>query len=193
MNWNDFLSRFDDVLEGRTTTAPYDNPAYVEYVKLNAARQKRWMKTLSLTDETKEVLRTIEEPQQWILITEDWCGDSAHNSPFIVAMAEENPLIHLDVVLRDTPPFLIDQYLTNGGRSIPKLIVREVNGKDLFSWGPRPAGCQQLMMDMKAQAVPPTDSKIELQKWYNEDKGVSVQQEISLLVQSVQKESAAKV
>ena len=189
MNWNDFLSRFDDVLEGRTTSAPYDNPAYIEYVKLNASRQKRWTKTLSLSDETNDVLRSIDGVQQWILITEDWCGDSAHNTPFIVAMAAENPLIHFDIVLRDTPPLLIDQYLTNGGRSIPKLIVRDANGKDLFTWGPRPAGCQQLMMDMKVQEIAPADAKIELQKWYNDDKGASIQQELTLLLKSVQKES----
>lgn len=189
MNWNDFLSRFDDVLEGRITSAPYDNPAYVEYVKLNASRQKRWMKTLSLTDEMKEVLHSINEPQEWILITEDWCGDSAHNAPFIVAMAAENPLIHIDVILRDTPPLIIDEYLTNGGRSIPKLVVRDTKGKDLFTWGPRPAECQQLMLNQKANKTPADEAKIELQKWYNDDKGASIQREMTQLLESVQKES----
>lgn len=188
MNWNEFLSRFDDVLEGRTTSAPYDNPSYVEYVKLNASRQKRWTKTLSLTEDTKKVLHSITEEQHWILITEDWCGDSAHNAPFIVAMAKENPLIHFEVVLRDTPPFLIDQYLTNGGRSIPKLLVRDAKGEDLFTWGPRPAACQQLMLSQKANQTPAEEAKIELQKWYNDDKGASIQQEIAQLLLALHQE-----
>jgi hypothetical protein len=36
----------------------------------------------------------------------------------------------------------MDQYLTNGGRSIPKLVAFDDDGQALFTWGPRPAALQ---------------------------------------------------
>ena len=45
--------------------------------------------------------------------------------------------------MRDNDNSEIESYLTNGSKSIPKLIIRDNDGKDLFVWGPRPFACQQ--------------------------------------------------
>jgi len=42
-----------------------------------------------------------------------------------------------------------DPHLTNGGRSIPKLIVLSDDLKALSFWGPRPTRLQQLMKQWK--------------------------------------------
>ncbi len=183
MKWNDYIKAFEAVLNGDNTASPYDKEAYLEYVKLNSSRQNRWLKKMDLDESTLSALNGITSPQTWILITEPWCGDAAHSTPFIQAMAENNPLIELDVQLRDSAPYLIDNYLTNGGKSIPKLIVRDSEDNDLFTWGPRPEECQALMLRQKESDMSEKEKKAELQMWYNKDKGKSVQREITALIE----------
>ncbi len=185
MDWNTYMGLFDDILEKRFTEAPYDKPDYFEYVQLNKARTTRWLKKNPISEETIEAIKSIDTPQKWILITEPWCGDAAHSTPIVFLLSELNPNITLQVVLRDSSDF-IDSYLTNGGKSIPKLVVRDENDNDLFNWGPRPAEGQKVVMDMKAQGQPYAEVTKVIQGWYNKDKGVSIQTELNELVVGIQ-------
>ena len=189
MKWNEFYAMYAAILDGTITKAPYDNPDYVEYVKLNHSRVNRWLKQAVLTEETLAVLSNTPK-QKWILIAEPWCGDAANNSPILHLMAEKSKNIDFDIQLRDDSN-LIDSYLTNGGKSIPKLIVRDENDNDLFTWGPRPTECQNLMLKLKESDLPAQDKKAELQKWYNADKGLSIQKEIVALMKGVKETEEA--
>lgn len=181
-----FIELFEEVLDKKMTSAPYDNPTYYEYVKLNRSRQNRWFKTMpELPEELRQIISEIRSPQHWIIITEPWCMDSANILPFLAKIARSGEHITLDIQLRDTEPFLIDRYLTNGGKSVPKLVVRDAQGEDLFTWGPRPETAQQLIFDRKNQGVSATEYKTELQQWYNADKGASVWKELGNLLQDV--------
>ncbi|MCR9173137.1 MAG: thioredoxin family protein [bacterium] len=184
MNWNTYMGLFDDILEKRNILAPYDNPDYFHYVQMNKARSDRWLKRNPLSEETINIIKSIDTPQKWILITEPWCGDAAHSTPIIYLMSELNPHISLEIVLRDSSN-LIDSYLTNGGKSIPKLVVRDENDNDLFDWGPRPAEAQKIVLDMKADNQPYAEVNKVIQNWYNKDKAVSVQEELNGLFAKV--------
>lgn len=182
MKFTDYQELFSKILKGFIREKPYDDPHYLNYVKLNLSRQNRWLKTGELAPETKSTIQSINEKQYWHLITEPWCGDASHIVPFIVMMAELNPLIELSLQLRDSEGSEIDKYLTNGGRSIPILIVRNSHNQDLFHWGPRPTTCQNLYFKLKNSNVTNKDVKIKLQQWYNENKGVDIQNEIIELI-----------
>jgi hypothetical protein len=186
MNYKDYQLLFSNILDGKITTNPYTDQHYLDYVKLNESRQNRWLKTGKLTTETQSTIQSIATEQHWLLITEPWCGDAAHSIPFIVKMAELNPLIRLTIQLRDSEQSEIDHYLTNGGKSIPILIVRDKEGKDLFFWGPRPTECQSLYLDLKTSNASFEEQKITLQQWYNENKGSDLQQEICKLLLKAQ-------
>jgi hypothetical protein len=84
--------------------------------------------------------------------------------------------------LRDEEPFLIDQYLTNGGKSIPILVIRNEHGEDIAVWGPRPTKAQELFLKLKEEGKEFADIKEEIQKWYNEDKGTEIQAELKSLL-----------
>jgi hypothetical protein len=187
MKWNDYLAAFEAILDGTNRTAPYNDEAYLEYVKLNNSRQNRWIKKMELSEETMIALKNVKIQQKWTLITEPWCGDAAHISAFINAMAEASENIEIDIQLRDSEPYLIEDYLTNGGKAIPKLVVQDTHGNDLFTWGPRPKECQNLMLSLKETDLSAQEKKAELQKWYNKDKGVSIQQEITALLKELEK------
>ncbi|MBV8251939.1 MAG: thioredoxin family protein [Chitinophaga sp.] len=178
MDIKSYEHEFFDILHDPNPAAPYDNPNYYNYTKLNWSRHQRWLKVGVLSEEIKTAVKAIQAPQQWIIITEPWCGDAAHIIPFIQMIANLNPLITTDYQLRDSAPNLIDQYLTNGTKSIPKLILRDATGKDLAVWGPRPVESQKLYNQLKKDNVDFEQQKIALQQWYNDDKGKSFQAEL---------------
>jgi|SRR5690554_1531484 len=184
--WEKYLDKFEEVLLQEKPLPPYDDPMYLDYFKLNRSRQKRWLKTAEIKPELKEVIQAIKGKQTWYLITEPWCGDAAHNVPFIYLMSKLNPNITLKIVWRDVEPFMIDDYLTNGGKSIPKLVIRNESGKDLHVWGPRPAECQVLFQELKDENADFEKQKVELQNWYNKDKGMSIQKEFLQIFESLE-------
>lgn len=183
MDWNTYLGLFNDILEKRVTEAPYDKQAYLEYVQMNQARIQRWLKKNPITDEIKSAVEAIDTPQTWVLITEPWCGDAAHSTPLIYLLSELNPNITLEIVLRDSNN-LIDSYLTNGSKSIPKLVVRDADGNDLFDWGPRPKEAQDMVMAMKGTDITTHEKHQKTQRWYNSDKGQSIQSELMKLIEN---------
>lgn len=165
--------------EGKTT-GNVQSEAFVEYTKLAISRMKRWEKRVQIDDKLIDSLQQIEKPQTWLVISEAWCGDAAHALPVLDKLAKTNPLIELRIVLRDDNEELMDAFLTNGGRSIPKLIaLSKDQQKVLFTWGPRPALAQQIVDDAKASAEGINQqSKEALQMWFNKDKGKAIQKEV---------------
>lgn len=158
------------------------DPKYAHYTKLNFQRMKRWDKTFVPDEQIIEQLKTAG-PQEWWVITEAWCGDSAQNLPVIAAMAREAG-IPLHIVLRDENPGIMDQFLTNGSKSIPILVSFDQQGQQLFRWGPRPAAAQLLMEDWKANPAGRDFEAFELEmhRWYTENKGKDTQAAILDLV-----------
>lgn len=178
MDFQQYQDHFQEILSNPNAPAPYNNIDYLDYAKLNWARQQRWLKTGVVDPVLAEAITNIAAPQQWIIITEPWCGDASHTVPFIYKLSTLSPLISTSYQLRDAEPFLIEQYLTNGGKSIPKLIIRDESGNDLVNWGPRPVACQAMYNELTAAKADFGTIKTELQKWYNADKGKSFQREL---------------
>jgi hypothetical protein len=148
---------------------------------------RRWEKTMQVLPSAEAAIRSITLPQTWLVLTEAWCGDAAHISPILHALAVLNPLITLRFLMRDENLELMDRYLTNGvSRSIPKLIgLDTLTGEELFTWGPRPAVLQSAFLQMKEEGMAFAAIKEELQRWYNKDKTISVQEELSALAAGV--------
>ncbi len=173
--------------------APYDNPAYIDYTKLNWSRMNRWLKTGQLSDELRDAVRGINSQQHWIVITEPWCGDAAHSVPFIELAARENPNISVKYELRDSEPFRINNYLTLGSKSIPKLVIQDAAGNDLGSWGPRPKDCQKVYASLLAENADFEKIKTEIQHWYNANKGEDIQNELREVIVTIKKPVETKV
>lgn len=177
----DLLQQF--AIEGKTT-GPKREEDLIYYTKLNAQRSKRIGKTTQLDELAISAISSIEKKQTWLLITESWCGDAANSVPVIAKLAELNKNIDLRIVLRDEHSELMEQFLTNDGKSIPKLIVLDGRNEVIFTWGPRPVEAQSFYMSWRnsEDKVPYKEFQVELQKWYNVDRGVSLQKELSALV-----------
>ncbi len=147
---------------------------------------KRLDKTMKLTPESVAFLANFKKPVYFLVITESWCGDAAQTMPVIHKIAQAAD-IDCKVVLRDEHLDLMDQFLTNGSRSIAKLIVVTVDKHvPLATWGPRPTQATALVANEKAtKGVLSADFKQELQNWYNQDKGKNTEADIIALLQAI--------
>ena len=178
MTFQEYLDYFEQILASPEDYEPYGDPAYLDYTKLNWSRTNRWLKRFEPTDAIKSLIASITEHQHWIVITEPWCGDAAHSVAQLYQMVKNNPNIDFEIQLRDSGPFLIEDYLTDGSKSIPKLIIRNDVGHDKVIWGPRPKKLQDLFIQMKDEEKSFEEIKEVTQKWYNEDKGEELQKEL---------------
>lgn len=169
--------------EGKTT-GHEQTEALVNYTKLNESRLHRLDKTMVVVDEVKTFLENLDKDYIWLVISESWCGDAAQILPIINKMAEVSDKIDLKIVLRDDNEDLMNLFLTNGTRSIPKLIIIDKKTNEVINdFGPRPQEAKQLILDYKAEhGVVDETAKINLQKWYLNDKGISTQKEIVALM-----------
>jgi hypothetical protein len=187
LSYPKYRDLIDKLLAEDRTTGDGHPADFVEYTKLNVHRMERLDKTVALNDDLLKTLQGLKGKQIWLVISEAWCGDAAQNLPILHLMAEQTPNIELHIVLRDENLELIDQYLTNGGRSIPKLIMLDAETlTELATWGPRPAGAQELLVAHKAN---PDESHADfvknVQLWYAKDKTLSTQHELLALLKSI--------
>ena len=168
-----FRTLMDEHASQGTSTGPKQTEALTNYTMLNQRRLKRLDKTTKLQPEDIAKIESYKGNMTWIVITESWCGDAAQTMPVMQKIAQLSDGITLKVILRDENLELIDAFLYNGGRSIPKLIaVDNTSGKVIGDWGPRPSIATQLVNDYKEEHGKLTpEFKQDLQVWYNKDKG----------------------
>ena len=157
---------------------------HVAATKINAQRMKRLDKQIILNDKIKAALK-INKQWTWVILIESWCGDGAQNLPIIAKIAELSPNIELKILLRDQNPTLMDKYLTNGSKSIPKLICYEKGTeREIGIWGPRPKAIQEMVNVFKSNN--PNISHDEFVKnlhlWYAQNKAEALQEELTQLI-----------
>lgn len=169
----------DLIAEGKAT-GHNQSKELLDYSILNEARMKRLDKTLEVPERIASKLKTLKKEYIWLVIAEGWCGDAAQILPVLNKMACETNKIKLKIIFRDANDEVMNQYLTNGARAIPKmLLIDKESGKVCDHWGPRPKGAVVLINNYKEQFGKIDDeAKTQLQLWYLHDKGLSVQNEV---------------
>ena len=178
ISYTSYRKLISDLIASGKSSGPIQSEDLLNYSKLNDRRMTRLDKTIQLSQETLLGLKKIDKPITWLVLTEGWCGDAAQNLPVIHKLAAENENIALKIVLRDEHPALMDLFLTNGGRSIPKVIVLDAQNNVQHTWGPRPTLATERMAAYKAKnGSIDAQFKQELQVWYNKNKGQSVQED----------------
>ena len=166
------------LVEGKST-GKNQSEDLTNFSKLNDKRMDRLDKTMKLTEETQESLSLLKGYFTFLVIAEGWCGDAAQILPVLNKIAEGSDKIDLKIVCRDENDELMNQYLTNGGKAIPKVIIVNKDQNVLDSWGPRPSVATQMVLDYKnTHGALDAEFKKNLQIWYNKDKGSNTQKDI---------------
>lgn len=183
ITYTQYRELIDMLLAENKTTGTNHSEDMVEYTRLNMHRMLRMEKTIELDDELIQVLLSVQTKMIWVVLTEAWCGDAAQNLPGLVKIADASPLIDLKLMLRDENNDVMDAYLTNGTRSIPKLIALDAATlEEIGTWGPRPEPAQKLVVEMKQQDVPFKEFAEKLHGWYAKDRSLTLQDEFKKLL-----------
>ena len=175
MTYSEYREVVTNLVEEKSTTGHEKTEALADYTQLNDRRMKRWDKTVKVSEAIKSKIENFNKKVTWLVISESWCGDAAHIMPVLNKVAQLNENIDYKIVLRDENDALMSQFLTNGGKSIPKLIMVDNETNDVLNtFGPRPIVATEMVNAYKAahgQLTP--EFKEDLQRWYNKDKGQS--------------------
>ena len=183
--------------ESGETSGPIQNENLANYTKINHSRSSRLDKKTELKPLVEERIKMVRQPQNWLVITETWCGDAAQILPILNKMTEASEFIEMSTIWRDENLDLMDRHLSNGSRAIPKLIcLNEDFSEVLGEWGARPRDAQELveknkvimakMKDKEQKSEHYAKFQIELQKWYNSNKGEHVQHEMLVEIEKWQ-------
>jgi hypothetical protein len=186
-SYSEFVEFTERLVQENRTTGANQSEEYLAYTRICLQRMIRWNKTSKVSEALEQLLLQVNQPQVWVVITEAWCGDGAQSIPHLAKLADLNPLITLKIIFRDEHPDLMDAYLTNGNRSIPKLVAMTADlQQELFTWGPKPKYLLVLHAAFKqnSEGRSYSDFLEEVHLWYAKNKQKDLESEIYPLISS---------
>ncbi|ANU16557.1 thioredoxin family protein [Planococcus maritimus] len=134
---------------------------YMAQMESNQEKTYTIYEKFKLPDDTEFIDKLKQQRVNILAITEDWCGDAMMVNPILRKLAEAGDL-EVRCVYRDDNPELMDRYLTNGGKSIPKYIFLSESGEVMGSWGPRSPKVQQMVDEKKTKLPEKENPQYEL-------------------------------
>ena len=184
ITYTDYRNLVSELVDENSTTGNEKTEDFANYTMLNDRRMMRWDKTVKVSEKKRIKIENFNRKVTWLVITESWCGDAAHVMPVINKVAELNENIDFKIVLRDDNDPLMNQFLTNVSKSIPKLIMIDSVTKDVINtFGPRPTAATTMVNAYKAEhGMLTPEFKEDLQRWYNKDKGQSTIEDLTSLL-----------
>jgi hypothetical protein len=180
ISYSEYSSLIEKMVANGQTSGLNQTESLAEYTKLNLARMKRIEKTVSVNPHLNDIIHKVSKSLHFLVLAEAWCGDVAQNLPVIHKIINLREDWKMNIVWRDENLDLMNNYLTNGAISIPKVVIIDAaDFSELTVWGPRPKAAQQMVMDYKkdSKGVEYMDFVSSLHAWYAEDKGETLQSE----------------
>lgn len=173
--YQEYVDYVQKLYDENKVTGAEQSDAKLEATKINLSRMKRIYKTTNIDEKIINCINSKNVAQNWVLIVEGWCGDSAQVTPIIAKLADAfKDKINLRLILRDENEEIMNHFLTNGTRAIPKLIVFDKDFKNvLATWGARPEKIQKMVVDYKnsKETFDKDEFNRALHTWYAKDKG----------------------
>ncbi len=181
LSYEDYITRVEDDLENEIEND--DQKEYVQYYALGLQRMNRIFKTFSLNPAQETRVKSTTNNLKLLVITEGWCGDASQILPVVEKLA--NALnVSTHYVLRDENMELMEKYKTNGAASIPIIIGVNDENEEAFRFGPRPQAGMEMLARFKSNpdTYSADDFHEDLQKYYNNNKGEDIVNEILDLI-----------
>lgn len=182
ISFEEYFKRTEDVINKEESALTESEKNMFEYYKLGVQRMSRMLKVYKPNEEQLQRLKEKNFKGKFLVITEGWCGDAGQTVPAVSMFFEGKNEVR--IAYRDENPELIDQFLTNGTRSIPIVVILDENEEVIAHWGPRPAYGIELLKKHKEN--PETYSKQQfyndIQVYYAKNRGVDVIDEILELI-----------
>lgn len=185
LSFDEYLKLTGEIVNALTPPIYYQDEKIMRYTKENLERMNRLKSFTNIESKLYNSLQQLPEAWTWIVLTEPWCGDASQIVPVLDLISKSSEKITLRILLRDSNLEVMDAYLTNGGRAIPKLVcVKTKTLEEIGVWGPRPAILQDIVTANKSLSL---GEKMKLvHTWYDENKTLAIQEEFLDLVRTWQ-------
>jgi Thioredoxin len=144
------LSEYEQIVEGvllQNSTKDYEAKMH-SYILKNREVEQNIQSNITLNKRFFNRLLKVENLTIG-LITEAWCLDACVILPLLRGIIAVNPEIEIKIFLRDNNEELMNEYLTNGSKSIPILFGIDSSNQEIFRWGPRSANAKATLEPVK--------------------------------------------
>ncbi|MEZ4520090.1 MAG: thioredoxin family protein [Thermomicrobiales bacterium] len=121
--------------------------SYDQYLAQMTIRSDEYRENFASTDIDNETIQVFSgRDLRFLVITEDWCGDSSQFVPAVARLASQLDNAEIRFLLRPDVRELADQYRDGSGRQpIPVIIVMDENGTELGALLERPGAVTEQM------------------------------------------------
>lgn len=188
-----YLSR--DEAKGMPQISPeryHAAKSFEQFVESAVELKDLWKNTARRVQvDPKFVERINKVPGRYKLLalTEDWCLDAVSSVSPVARLAAESSNIEFRLLERDQNLDIMDAHLTNGGRSIPVVILFDESFNELAWWGPRPEELQNWYMETGRHEPMETRYR-DVRAWYLKDKSQSTLNDIVSMIENATASSA---
>lgn len=184
ISWAEYYATAKKYVESNDRPELYRNEKMLKYTADNIGRMDHILSTINIESKLYNLLTAIDTDLIWAVLSEPWCGDASQVVPVLYTIASCSEHISFRILQSDAHPEIMSAYLTDGSRSIPKLICLKADTlEELGTWGPRPANMQKMVLENKDRTDISFGAKVRMvHEWYTEDKTHSIQDEFIDLV-----------
>ncbi|MDZ4674928.1 MAG: thioredoxin family protein [Gemmatimonadota bacterium] len=159
-----------------------------EFLEAAKSRRQTWLDNYENgVPAADQVARASAIPGRWrfLVVAEDWCGDSANTIPYLVRLVEQVPTLELRIINSSVGGGVMQSHQTEDGRgATPTVVVLDEAGQERGCWVERPYALRKVVADLKAGIT--TGNQVEvITAWRAEDRGRSTVADIVDLVELV--------
>lgn len=126
----------------------------------------------------------VEQAWHLLVLNEDWCGDSVNILPQIAKLVGAMQRVDMRILSRDANLDLMDKHLTGTSRSIPVIILLDIDYVERGWWGPRPRVLQKWVVE-QGLVLSKDDRYREVRTWYARDHGKTSLTEVLDMIEAV--------
>ncbi len=169
---------------GHPNLVPANARSWEQFLQGVRMQRELWLKTDARVAIPPALVERVERTRrglQLVVVTEDWCPDSAYTVPYLARLAAL-ARVPLAIVDRTTGEALMRAHPARDGRTVTPTIVLFRDGRDVGAWVERPAPLQDLFRsigDSPANASRFADRGA----WYEADNGMTALSEIVTLIE----------
>ena len=136
------MAREDSVVTPERFSQGFNDPDYIDQIKVNKARFEGFYDGIKLNSEDTEFFKELASrpngPAKMMVLGEDWCGDVIRGLPVLARIAEAAG-IPISIFPRDTHLDIMNEYLNKGEfLSIPVAVFYTSDHKYICHWIERP-------------------------------------------------------
>ena len=156
---------------------------FAEFLEKARARRDEWRahyNDAAVTPDLITRMRALPEKRRLLVVTEDWCSDSANTVPYIARLVDGAPeRLEIRLINSQLGKTLMEAHRTPDGRAAtPTVVVLGADGRVIGVWTERPSSVQTWFLE-KQNTTMQKALHDELLAWYAKDAGTTTVAEIA--------------